>query len=324
MKRLGFLLLLLAIFGCGSKKNVKPDVENENAFDYETFSKHYAEVVLPYQLSDTGLLNNKDTTRIPPAQLELFVADSIKKKIFAKTTGIRYIPLQKIENKKGESYFITKVVSGSKKAALLTVFNKKRDSAASFPFLIPDANNNTIQVSTIDKAYAVSRNVTQTEKNGIIIEGKDVYAYNAAINGFTLIMTDVLDDKGQELINPIDTFTRLHKFAGDYIKNKKNLVSIRDGRNASELNMFVHFENEDGECTGELKGSLFFTSSTTAVYRQGGDPCVLEFRFTPTSVSLREEEGCGSHRGLKCTFDGSFPRKMPAKQKEGKKKPAKK
>ncbi len=324
MKRMVFLVLLVVTLGCGSKKNVKPDGDDESSFNYEHFSERYAPASLPYQLSDTGFQKNKDTSRLAATLFAPFVADSLKKKIFGKTTGIRYIPLQKIENKKGEAYFITKVTNGSKTAALLTVFNKKRDSAASFPFLIPDANANTTQVSTIDKAYSVSRNVTQTEKNGIIIEGKDVYAYNEAINNFTLIMTDVLDDKGQDLINPIDTFPRAHKFSGDYVKGKNNLVSIRDGRNPSELLMFVHFEKENGECTGELKGALFFTSSTTAVYRQGGDPCVLEFRFTSKSVTLQEDEGCGSHRGLKCSFDDTYPRKVPAKAKAAKKKGSKK
>jgi hypothetical protein len=60
------------------------------------------------------------------------------------------------------------------------------------------------------------------------------------------------------------------------------------------------------------------------VYRQGGDPCVLQFAFTPAAVALREEEGCGSARGLKCLFDGSYPRKQADKPKAAKKKNSKK
>lgn len=322
MKRVAFVLMMVAILGCGARKSNNTE-EDENEFNYETFSKHYATATLPYQLTDADLLKNKDTTRIAAAQFSPFVPDSIKKKLFGKTSGIRYIPIQKIENQKTESYFITKAVSGSKTAALLTVFDKDKKFGASFTFLAPDANTETTQASTIDKAYSISRNITRKGKNDVSVEGKDVYAFNAAINGFTLIMTDVLDEQAQELINPIDTFPRKHRFSGDYIKNKKSIVSIRDGRTPSELNMFVHFEDEEG-CTGELKGTLFFTSTTTAVYRQGGDPCVLEARFSATSVTLREEEGCGSHRGLKCAFDGSFPKKDAVKQKNAKKKKPKK
>jgi hypothetical protein len=126
-------------------------------------------------------------------------------------------------------------------------------------------------------------------------------------------MTDVLDDKAQEVINPIDTFARTHQFAGDYIKDKRNMVSIRNGRSENEINFFIHFERMEGECNGELKGTALLTSSKTAVYRQGGDPCVLEFHFTNSSVSLKEVEGCGSHRGVKCVIEGSFPKKKTPK-----------
>ena len=323
MKWLAVVLGLVFTVSCSDSKNKKTGAE-EDTFNYETFSKHYATASLPYQLSDTGLLKNKDTARIASTQLAPFIADSIKKKLFGKTTGIRYIPLNKIESKKAESYFITKAVSGGKTVALLTVFGKGHDSAASFPFLVPDADATTSQVSSIDNAYSISRNVSRKDKQGVPTEGKDVYAYNAAVNGFTLIMTDALDEKAQDVINPIDTLSKHHRFAGDYIKDKRNLVSIRDSRNANELVMFVHFEKDDGECTGELKGTLFFTSTTTAVYRQGGDPCVLEAHFTPTSVTLHEAEGCGSHRGLKCAFDDTYKRKVAPKPKEAKKKSAKK
>jgi hypothetical protein len=276
------MLALLVLFGCNDRKEAK--TEEEAAFDYKAFSEHYRSVSLPYQLSDADLLGNKDTSGINAVVFSPFVSDSIKKKLFRKTTGIRYIPLQKIENKKGETYFITKAVSGNKRAALLTVFTKDGKSGVSFPFLVPDSSANTTQVSVIDKYYSISRNVTQKEKNDIIIEGKDVYAFNTAINNFSLIMTDVLNED-EDLINPIDTFARSHRFSGDYVKGKNNLVSIRDGRNENELLVFVHFEKDGGECTGELKGTVFFTSSTSAVYRQGGDPCVLEFRFSGSSVT---------------------------------------
>jgi hypothetical protein len=323
MKWLAVVFGLILAFGCGNKQHAKEEDE-EAAFNYETFSEHYTKASLPYQLSDTALQKNKDTARIAAAQLIPFISDSIRKKLFGKSTSIRYIPLHRIEDKKGESYFITKATGGGKTVALLTVFSKNHDSAATFPFLSPDSNTTTTQVSVIDNSFSISRNVTQREKNGVIIEGKDVYAYNEAVNGFTLIMTDVLDERTQELINPIDTFPRRHHFSGDYVKDKRNIVSIRDGRNDKELLVFVHMEKEEGTCTGELKGTLFFTSSKTAVYRQGGDPCVMEFTFATNAVTVHEDEGCGAHRDMKCVFDDTYKRKDAAKQKATKKKPARK
>jgi hypothetical protein len=122
------------------------------------------------------------------------------------------------------------------------------------------------------------------------------------------------------VINPIDSFSRKHKFAGDYVKDKKNFVSVRDGRYPNQLQVFIHTDHNGGECTGELKGDVLITSSTTAIYRQGGDPCVLSFQFTPNSVILKEDQGCGSHRGVNCSFDGTFSRKKEGKTKAGKKK----
>jgi hypothetical protein len=48
------------------------------------------------------------------------------------------------------------------------------------------------------------------------------------------------------------------------------------------------------------------------MYKQPGDQCELEFSFAGNTVSLKED-GCGSHRDIKCFFEGSFIRKPPAK-----------
>jgi hypothetical protein len=126
-------------------------------------------------------------------------------------------------------------------------------------------------------------------------------------------MIDQMGDRPSEMINPIDTLPRIHKWAGDYVKNKNNIVSIRDGRYENEIRFFIHINKNDGDCIGEVKGTALISSSVTAVYREGGDPCVLELRFTGSSVSLKELEGCGNHRGLNCPFEGTFPKKKQEK-----------
>ena len=314
MVRTGFVLLLVFAFACTNKKKEKP-VE-ESKFSYQAFADSFKTVEPPYGLSDTSFLNNDDTTTLKNADFLNFIPDSIKQKIVGTTKNVKYVPLAKIKIPKAESYFIIKAVAGSKKGALLVVFNKKDSIAASLPFLVPDGDPLTSQVSTIDKSYSISRNILRKTKEDVITEGKDVFAYNDAAKAFTLVMTDQLEEGNVELINPIDTFPRQHKYAGDYVKNKKNIVSIRSTKNPAEFLFFIHFENEDQDCSGELKGSALMTSSTTAVFRQGGTPCVLEFHFTPSSVTLKEVEGCGSFRDIKCVFDGSFPKKKEAKPKK--------
>ena len=94
-----------------------------------------------------------------------------------------------------------------------------------------------------------------------------------------------------------------------------NIVSIRDGSKANRMRFFIHFDKNNGECRGELKGEANFISANTAIYQQQGDPCSLQFNFSSSSVTLKELDGCGSHRGVKCSFDASYPKKKEAKPK---------
>ena len=126
-------------------------------------------------------------------------------------------------------------------------------------------------------------------------------------------MTDALTDKVTELINPIDTLPRKNKLSADYANGKMNLVSVRDGRRSDRISFFIHFEKNNGECTGELKGEAMLKSPTTAEYREDGDPCVLKFIFSSTFCNVKRRRRCGSRRGLNCAFDGSFARKKYVK-----------
>jgi hypothetical protein len=174
----------------------------------------------------------------------------------------------------------------------------------------------------IDKNFTISKNIQRKNGDGSISEGRDAYVFNSETRSFMLIMTDALDEKPAELINPIDTLPRKNKFAADYVKNKMDYVSIRDAGKPGKVLFFVHFEKNNGECTGELKGEANLTTPATAVYRSGGDPCVLQLTFSSSSVTLKELEGCGSRRGLRCLFDGYYPRKKEIRAKPAKKKSA--
>jgi hypothetical protein len=321
MYRFGLVLLCSILFSC---KNKKTEAKEENGFSYPGFSKLFPAVSLPYVLSDTGLQKNKDTTVIRSSAFAQYIPDSVKNKIFSRGSKIKYNALGKIQVPNAESYYLVKAYSGSKKAALLVSFKKDGTYGATFPFLVPDEDDATSQSSSIDKSYTISRNIIRRKNGEVAGEGKDVYVYNNDASQFSLIMTDLLDENKSELINPIDTLARIRKFSGDYIEGKRNIISIRDGRGPNQAIAFVHLEKEDGECIGELKGEILFTSSKTAIYRQGGDPCVLQFSFTSSSVSIREEQGCGNHRGLNCPMEGTFPKKKESKARSSAKKTTKK
>jgi hypothetical protein len=316
MNRIGIIAVLMFFLACKSSDQQTGTDDESSDFNFSAFSERFKETDLPYQLTDSGLLQNKDTNAIRNIYFSNFIPDSIKVKLTGASEKIIYVPMASFKGTKNERFFVLKASSGAKKSALVVVFDKNNNYSAAFPLLVPDSDNKTNQSSSIDKSMAITRMVTRKRTDDVMAEGRDVYTYDAASKRFTLIMTDLLDDSNQELINPIDTFARSHRYSGDYIKDKRNMVSIRDGRNENEIHFFLHFERMDGQCNGELKGTAFFASSKTAVYRQSGDPCVLEFHFSNNSITLKEVEGCGSYRGIQCVIEGSFSRKKQTIEKK--------
>lgn len=321
MAKVIMILISFLVFACGSNKNEK--VAAEPGFTYDEFKEQFKTASVPFQMTDTFLLKNEDTTSLRDRNFGVFVPDTLKKKIFGDRKSIRFVPLYTLKVSEDEQYYIVKAQAATIKAALLFAF-VKNEFVAVFPFLVPDETPNTFQQSNIDKSFSIARSVVQSSDQGHA-EGKDVFVFNKDARSFTLIMTDPLDEKSIALVNPIDTLSKLSKLAGDYSRDKRNIVSVRDGRRPNLLTVFVHFENENN-CIGELKGDAEITSATTAIYRQAGDPCVLQLDFSSSSVKLTELEGCGARRGLECSFNGSYPKNKVPKQKaeKPKKKPLKK
>ncbi|MDB5206235.1 MAG: hypothetical protein JWR72_1310 [Flavisolibacter sp.] len=319
MKKLvpGVVLLCSLLSACKNGDGGKDQKTDSSSGSMASFFKA---ATPPYQFTDTGLLKNKDTVSLPSALILPFVADSIKNNYFGKKTTVKYTPLVKLKYKEAEAYYLVKAAGGSKKAVLLLVFDNQNNFAASYPFLLPDENPNTSQTTAIDKNFTITKSVTQRNGPDVSGEGKEVVAYDAVTKSFSLIMMDALNDSPSEAVNPIDTFPKTNKLAGDYYLNKKNFVAIRDGRYANQLLVYIHTENEEGDCKGQLKGDFLITSPASAAYRLGGDPCVLGLNFAGNSVTIKEESGCGNHRGLDCPLSGTFTRKKAAIPKQTSKK----
>lgn len=315
------LILSLFIVSCGDKK--KPSLSGTDEVVASDFIESFQLIKPPYEVIDTSLnRKERDSSLIGNAIFAQFVPDSVLSKVLGKNAKPKIYMGKRIEIEK-ETYLFIKAVSGEKKAILVLCFDKENKFKASLPLLVPDANAATIQVSGLDRRFSFYKNTLLKKPDGSTAEGKEVYIYNNEAGQFLLIMTDPLDDRVQEVINPIDTLARRHKFSGDYIRDKMNIVSIRDDNKTGRLNFFIHFDRNNGECTGELKGVASLTAANTAVYRQAGDPCSLQFTFSSSSVTVKELEPCGSHRGVKCSFDQSFPRKKEPKPKASSKKTSK-
>jgi hypothetical protein len=301
---------VLCFLGCKSKK---ASLSGDEPVEISDFISFFPDRDLPFSFADTTLLKkDNDSLLISPAVFTQFVPDSILTGVFGKAKP-RIYPMGK--NAADDTYLFAKAVSGNKRVALVLGFDKKNNFVAALPLLVVDNTSATQQSGSMDKRYSLTKLVHRKNGDGSLSEGKDVYVLNNEAKNFTLIMTEALDDKPTELINPIDTFSRKHKYTADYGTGKMNIFSFRDSKREDRLNFFIHFEKSSGECVGELKGEARMTSATTAEYRTGGDPCVLQFKFTNNAVVVKELEGCGSRRGLRCSFDGTYPRKKEAKPK---------
>jgi hypothetical protein len=310
MVRVALLLFLMIFLSCKHKKS-----DDGNTYSFDDFSAKFVKGQLPFQIADTSFYRIRDTVIIKSAELAYFIPDSIRTLIFGKPYKAKYYAVRKYEKPKAETYFLVKLYSPTRRGLYLFIFNKNGDFASAFPFLVDDNDISTILTSSIDKSFSISKSTIRKKAKKNNSERKEVYQYNSVDNRFNLIMTDAMGEGIQTLINPIDSLPHKNKFSADYVNGAKNLVSIRDGRHPNQLFAFIHFENKENACTGELKGDILLTSPNTAIYRQGGDPCVLTLVFSPTTVSLKEEEGCGSHRGLNCEFDGIYYRKKALKSK---------
>lgn len=296
----------------GCKSSDKPSLAGDEPVEIGDFIDFFPDVKLPYQVSDTMLLKkDNDSLRINYKVFNQFIPDSVIGGSMGKLSQAKIYPLGKVKD--NETYLLAKIVNGNNRAVYLLGFDKKQQLIAGMPLLKVDASAATQQLSSIDSRFTITKTVWRKNASGTA-EGKDVYVLNNDARQFMLIMTDPLDDAVTELINPIDTLSRKIKYSGDYGSGKMNLVSIRDGRRKDRFTFFIHFEK--GDCSGELKGEAIWQTATKAVYSEGGDPCSLQFNFTNNSVSLKELEGCGSRRGLRCSFDGSYAKKKEARPKK--------
>ncbi len=318
-----FLVAFALIAGCRHKKRIS--LAGDDPVEVSDFIGFFQPVQLSYQLVDSILpKKDKDSLLISYKILTQFVPDSFLNKTFDKGVKPKIYALGKAQAPKAETYLFVKTVNNDKKSVLILAFDKKNHFIAGMTALRSHANTSTIQSITLDRKYTITKTVLRKNANGSMSEGKDVYVLNAEAKNFMLIMTDALDDKPTEVINPIDTLPRKNKYSADYGSGNMNLVSIRDGRKKDRITFFVHFEKNKGDCTGELKGEALFRATNTAEYRENGDPCILKFIFSSGSVTIKEEGACGSRRGLQCLFDGNFPRKKEIKPKTVTKKPASK
>lgn len=273
----------------------------------DDFKAMFHSLNLPVNFGDSSLSKKLNDSSIGWSVFSQFIADSLIQKYFGKSVKPRLFASGKLVVKNAETYLLIKALLPSKKILYIVCLDKEGKFKTGMPLIIREDDSEIRYNASIDNKYTITVNRQRKDGDGRIFFIRTVYVYNEE-GVFTLIMRESNEGKPKiaPIYNPIDTLTHKHKYAGDYMQDKRNFISFRDGKNNSFLRFFVHFEKDNGNCKGELKGVARFVSSTIARYIANGDPCSIEFNFNEKSVRMKELEGCGNHRDIRCYFDGVY------------------
>jgi hypothetical protein len=302
---LPFLLLLLV--WASSCKDKKTDFSGDTAISATDFVAVFPKINQGFRVADTNITKVADTLTIGYKAILQFVPDSVITGIVGKSKRLAIHPVGMIEKQK-ENYLLLSLHSQKTTHIVVLVMDKKYKFLAAKE-LLSDADKDGYQHSVSinrEPTFLISREKTGAYNQLQFSRTGWVYTSSGV---FMVVINDSNEGATKSaIINPIDTFPKKYRYSGDYQKNKKNFISIRDGHTTNTYTFFIHFEKEEN-CTGELKGEFKMKSANTAVFAENGDPCVIDFTFDGNEVTVKEQGSCGSHRGITCYFDDSFIKK---------------
>lgn len=315
------LVLLLMLFALACK-NKTAAVSSSQPVNTSGFFEGFNKMKLPFTVADTNMMKVADTTLISYVVFKQFIPDSALQTLAAKKPeNLKIHPVGKIES--GDEIYLLVTVTDGKKTLLVTyLFDKSKHYINHLVLLNNQTNDDYIHSVNInpEPTFLVIREKSKNNKYSYTKKG---FAYSKENKGFVEVINDSNEDeKNNEVVNPIDTLAKKAKYSGDYVKDKKNFISVRDGSSARTYLFFIHFEGEkdNGACTGELKGKMTMVEENKAVFQQNGDPCVIDFTFKNNTIQVKEHGSCGNYRGMTCMFDDSYKKKSPQPLKGRKKK----
>jgi hypothetical protein len=238
---------------------------------------------------------------------------------FGDAQGLHLYAIGKATDREKGKYVLIKAISAHGRDGYLFYFDAKNECKGGLKMVSEDDDDeHTNSYARLDKNLSITK-VQELKKAGDITAIRES-VYGVSDEGvFALLMTnsneEVLDRKP---FNPIDTFPRRGKWSGDYVGEKNNIVSLRDGTGPKEYRFFVHTVNDDGTCKGEIRGSAEVIGDNRLRFSERGGTCGVEFRFSENHVTIREVGPCGAFRGPSCFFEGTFVKKKVSKPKKKK------
>ncbi|WP_147313869.1 hypothetical protein [Deminuibacter soli] len=307
------LFLLISFSACKGKKTA---VSGDAPVKTNDFLAAFPTLTLPFQAADTNVQKLADTTVISHKVMSQFVPDSVVTLFAGKDTKTKIHPIGKIDKGSGELYLLANFSQGKKTKLVAFVLDKKDKYITALPLLSnsnDDGHRHYVNINR-EPTFTIGREKISAENQ--LLYTRNGYAFNSSAAAFIAITNETNEDahKNTDIINPIDTLPRKNKYSGEYAENKKNFISIRDGRNASTYQFFLHFEKNDGQCTGELKGELVMRDDRKAIFHENGDPCVIDFTFSSSDIIIKEQGSCGNHRGMRCQFNDTYRKKKEKKK----------
>jgi len=310
-------LLFAIIMGLISCKQKKVDLSGETIVKVSDFVGAFPLLTLPFTAADTNVAKIADTTTIGYKVLTQFIPDSAVSKIMPDKKKTIIKPVGRIEKQK-EIYLLATFTHYKKVQLVIFVMDKKDRFLAAKELLSNSNNDDYFHSIFINKepTFLINREKLNADKQ--LLFTKVGWIYNTG-GQFMVVINDGNEDPKRTgvIINPIDALPAKNKYSGNYVKDKKNFISLRDGRDTKSYNFFIHFEKK-GNCTGELKGVMKMITDNKAVYKEGGDPCVIDFTFTGNKITFKEKGSCGNRRGMECFFDDTYRKKKeprPSKKK---------
>ena len=315
MRYLRNLLILLAFIGCAETKT---DLSGNTPLKINDFNAAFKNIELPIRINDTNLVAFTDTIKIGRKALAQFLPDSVVDAIAPKLIKNSSIfTVGKIE-KETEYYLLLNNKDAKKQTVSVIAFSKKNvflgyQILTQFDLTQKGSQfyGKTLLINK-EPTFLIEENKLDPEQ-GLTNEKKG-WAYTE--QGFRLIYLDAnIKPEQKAILNPIDTLPTVNTYSGDYARDKKNFISLRDFGNANKYQFFLHFEKKDGTCVGELKGLLNFNKNQ-ATYSEKGDPCTIQFTITGNVIKIKEDGNCGNHRNMTCYFNDSYDKKRKAKSKK--------
>lgn len=310
------IIILLSLFiwiGC---KTEPIDLSGKTTVKEKDFLNAFKPLTLPFSVADTNIDAKADTLVIGKEVLLQFYPDSALSSIMGKTKIYTIHPIGMIDKEK-EKYLLFIIKENKKRKRLVVlVANEKNQFLASKELLNNFEGTDYRRSLSINKepTFLISRE--KMGKANDMLFTRAGWVYNDA-GFFMVVINDSNEDPAKTaVINPLDTLPKLNKFSGDYIKDKNNYVSIRDGKDQNTYLFFILFEKSNGACKGELKGEFKLIKPNNGLYSKNGDPCLIDFIFNSNQLKIKEQGSCGNHRGIKCFFDDRYTKKRePRKRK---------